>query len=207
MIDATAIVLAGGKSQRLGINKPFLRLGKLYLIEIVVNKLKEIFDKIIIVANKKNYPPMTPLWIDTNCGVNHTIVRDKIENKGPLGGLYTGLLSIESPYAFVVACDMPYLNKALIEYMTRKIKDCDAVVPQTAPAHFEMLHSFYTQKCITVIDRLLGRNELHLRSLLPFLRVHYVLPKEIKRFDRQGRSFTNINTKDDLAKLKNDILY
>jgi molybdopterin-guanine dinucleotide biosynthesis protein A len=196
--EATGIVLAGGKHKRLGINKPFLKLGRFFLVEIVVNKLREIFEKIIIVTNENNYFQMISLMNYSN---NILVVRDKLENKGPLAGIYTGLLFVETPYIFVTGCDMPYLNSSLIKYMSKKIRGYDLVVPKKSEEYFEMLHTFYAKSCITVIEKLLSKNELSLRSMLPYLKVLYILPDEIKKFDPELLSFTNINTKDDLLKL------
>ncbi|MBI4656441.1 MAG: molybdenum cofactor guanylyltransferase [Elusimicrobia bacterium] len=202
MIDASAIILAGGKSQRMQINKPFLRLGKVYLIEIVINKLKEIFDKIIIVTNKKNYSRMISLF-----GFGVKVLQDKVADKGPMAGLYAGLLSSEYPSAFVVACDMPFLNKSLIQYMADRRGHYDIVIPESACGHFEMLYGFYTHNCLATIDNHLKKNELNLKSLLPCLNVRYISPEEIKKFDPQIRSFTNINTREDLSKFKNGIFH
>ncbi len=128
MIDASAIILAGGESRRLGMNKPFIRVGRFYLIEVVFMKLKALFPEIIIVTNEKNYLNLNEVWRGP---IRPVIVQDKIPQKGPLGGLYTGLLLIKNQYAFVCACDMPFLNLNLIKYMFRhrKLKNSKSQIP------------------------------------------------------------------------------
>lgn len=242
MIGATAIILAGGKGKRLGMNKPFIRVGKFYLIEIVFMKLKELFPEIIIVTSEENYLNLSELWKGP---IRPAIVKDDIPEKGPLGGLYTGLLLIKNHYAFVCACDMPFLNPNLIKYMFRhryienpksQISIChapsghmvdwrtkqilkhkfqfpktsfdyDAIVPELSPGKFEMLHSFYSKNCLDVIQKNLKNNELSLRQVLPHLKVYYVPPEKIKKFDPEFESFININTQQDLKRLQNGILH
>jgi molybdopterin-guanine dinucleotide biosynthesis protein A len=103
----TGIILAGGKSTRMGEDKAFIEVGEVPLFERAYRVLREIFSEIIIVANDarpfENYEAR--------------LQKDIISDKGALGGLYTGLFHSQSHHAFCAACDMPLLNPRLIKYM------------------------------------------------------------------------------------------
>lgn len=194
----TAIVLAGGKSRRLGVNKAFLELDGLTLIERVLAGLKNIFSEIVIVTNSKSCREMRSLFQN-----GPRVVEDIFEDKGPLAGLYTGLLSTRCQAAFTVACDMPFLHEELILYLSRQLEGFDAVVPLSFKG-YEPLHSIYGQGCRKIIEEQLIRNELRPRQIFPYLRVRYVRPEEIETFDPRMLSFTNINTLEDYRKISGD---
>ena len=103
----TGIILAGGKSSRMGTNKAFLTVGGERLIDRTVRIFKDIFHEVILVTN-------TPFdYLDQDC----TIATDIIKGKGALGGIYTGLFFASHDHSFVSACDMPFLDKSFIKYM------------------------------------------------------------------------------------------
>jgi len=194
----TAIVLAGGKSRRLGVNKAFLELDGQTLIERVVAGLRNIFSEIVIVTNSISCREMKSLFQN-----GPRVVEDIIEDKGPLAGLYTGLLSTKSPSAFTVACDMPFLHEELILFLCGQLEGFDAVVPLSVKG-YEPLHSIYGQRCRKIIEEQLIRNELRPSQIFPYLRVRYIRPEEIEKFDPRMLSFTNINTLEDYRRISGD---
>jgi len=194
----TAIVLAGGKSRRLGVNKAFLQLDGQTLIERVIAGLKNIFSEIIVVTNSQSFGEMKSLFQN-----GPRVVEDVFEDKGPLAGLYTGLLSTSCQAAFTVACDMPFLREELILYLCRQLEGFDAVVPLSFKG-YEPLHSVYSQGCRKIIEEQLIRNELRPRLIFPYLRVRYIRPENIETFDPRMLSFTNINTLEDYRKISGD---
>jgi molybdopterin-guanine dinucleotide biosynthesis protein A len=113
----TGIILAGGKSQRMGRNKAFIDSGGIPLFERVYRIFREIFSEIIIVAN------------DVLPFKNHEaiLLRDIILGKGALGGLYTGLFHSSNYHAFCAACDMPFLNPGVIKYMREERDEYDVI--------------------------------------------------------------------------------
>ena len=107
----TALILAGGKSSRMGFDKQFLEINEKRLIDIIIKKLEEEFDEIIIVTNKpEKYKDF-----------KYKIITDKIVGKGPLSGIHSGLLEAKSQYVFVIACDMPNINMDYIKHMKTSI--------------------------------------------------------------------------------------
>jgi len=183
----TGIILAGGKNRRMGTNKAFLTVGGERLIDRIIKLYKGIFKELIIVTN-------TPLdYLDQDC----TIVTDIIKGKGALGGIYTGLFYASHNHAFVAACDMPFLNKAFIEYMIKRCTDVDIVVPICAEG-LQPLHAIYSRQCIPAIKRYIEKDQMKITGFYKGLKT-VVIPEDIfKPFDPEGRMFSNINTQEDL---------
>ena len=94
--NVTGIILAGGKSTRMGVNKAFLKIGGCTIIEEIFSKFKNIFSRVIIIANE----------IERFNFLGAQITPDIIPSKGPLGGIYTGLIKSSSFHNFVTACDV-----------------------------------------------------------------------------------------------------
>ncbi|MCL0094873.1 molybdenum cofactor guanylyltransferase, partial [Dehalococcoidales bacterium] len=124
-------------------------------------------------------------------------VTDTYPDKGPLGGIYTGLAISDSLYNLVVACDMPFLNQALLRYMLQLSVDVDLVVPRLGDM-VEPLHAVYSKTCLAPIKYLLKQSNLRVTDLFTLVRVRYVETEEINRFDPKHLSFFNINTQADL---------
>lgn len=192
-MEISCIVLAGGRSSRLGHNKVFKTVGDRNLLDLVIDCVAPLSRETILVAASSNtlarsdrYPALKTV-IDVQPG------------KGPLGGIYTGLLASKSSHNLVVASDMPFLKPALLCYMVQVSADFDLVVPRVGDLA-EPLHAIYTKNCLEPMERLLHQGELSVRRLFPMVRTRYVEAEEIERFDPEHLSFFNINTKADLQK-------
>jgi molybdopterin-guanine dinucleotide biosynthesis protein A len=193
----TSIILAGGKSSRLGWNKVFETIGGKSLIQWVVDRLAPLSKEIIIVTAQGDFG-----FRISDFGFLRTkIVADIYPGKGPLGGIYTGLVTSCSPQAIVVGCDMPFLSVALLDYMTQLSSAVDVVVPRSQKG-LEPLCAVYSKNCLVPIQKLLERNELKIRELFNRLKVKYIEEDEINRFDPEHLSFFNINTQADLNKAR-----
>lgn len=190
-MDISCIVLAGGKGLRLGKDKALETIGNKSLLHWVVSYLSLFKSNIIIVTAEKqslsqltDYPELR-------------IVTDAYPDKGPLAGIYTGLAASDSLYNLVVACDMPFLNYALLNYMLQISADFDLVIPRLGDM-VEPLHAVYSKTCLPPIKSLLEQGNLSIRGLFSLVRIRYVEATEINRFDPEHLSFFNINTKSDL---------
>ena len=191
----TSIILAGGRGSRFGRSKVLEIIGGKNLIQWVVDRLIPFSKEIIIVtAQGESFPysPSSPA-IKT--------VTDIYPNKGPLCGIYSGLVTSSCSQAIVVGCDMPFLNVALLDYMTQISPPFDVVVPRIGE-WVEPLCAIYSKNCLAPIQRLLQRNELRISELFKVVRVKYVEEDEINRFDPEHLSFFNINTQADLYKAR-----
>ena len=192
-MKATAIILAGGKSRRLGRSKAFEPIYGRSLIGHTIERVKRRSDQILIVTSREQ--------VDLFIGYEAEILVDVYPDKGPLGGIYTGLLASKFGRSIVVACDMPFLNDTLISYMVRLSTDCDLVIPRVNNM-VEPLHAVYSKNCLPPIKYLIGQDKLSVLQLLAFVKVRYVETKEIKGFDPEYSSFFNINTDIDLARAR-----
>jgi len=194
-LDITCVVLAGGKGLRLGRDKVQETVGTDNLLQRVLSQLTPFNrDIIIVTAGKKSLPQI-------NGYQRSRIVTDIYLGKGALGGIYTGLAASDSPYNLVVACDMPFLNQALLRYMMELSAGFDLVLPRLGEL-LEPLHAVYAQSCLAHIEKLLKRDNLEIRALFSLVKVRYVESDEIDWFDPQHLSFFNVNTEADLEKAR-----
>jgi len=190
-LDVSCIVLVGGKGLRLGRDKIVETVGNISLLERVVFYLSLFSrDIIIVTASKQSLPQFIGY-------PKLRIVADTYPGKGPLGGIYTGLVASDSLYNLVVAGDMPFLNQALLRYMIQLCDDFDLVVPRLG-SMVEPLHAVYSKDCLAPIENLFKQGNLKVSDLLTLVRVRYVEAEEINQFDPKHLSFFNINTEADL---------
>jgi molybdenum cofactor guanylyltransferase len=187
----TGVILSGGKNTRMGENKAFLRVGEERLIDRTVRLFRRVFREVIIVT-------VSPLdYLDQEA----TIVTDIIQEKGALGGLYTGLFYTTEEYAFLAACDMPFLNIAFMEYMVQQATGYDIVVP-APPDGLQPLHAIYARRCLPDIRANLDRNRLQIKGFYHGHPILKISPEVLGAFDPEGRMFLNVNTPEDLHKLR-----
>lgn len=185
----TAIILAGGKSTRMGFDKQFLELNKKRLIDIIINKLKEEFEEIIIVTNKpEEYRKYT-----------QKILSDKIKDVGPLGGIYTGLKESTFKYAFVIACDMPNISPDYIKYMKNIIEkqSVDLCITKNGD-NIEPFHSFYSKAIVEDIKEYLLSGRRNIKGLAKELNTLYIEEKWARKYSPDLIIFENLNTQKDL---------
>jgi molybdopterin-guanine dinucleotide biosynthesis protein A len=123
---------------------------------------------------------------------------DLYPDTGPLGGIYTALSAASHPHVLVVACDMPWLNRPLLEYMTELRHTADVVVPRWDKFP-EPLHAVYSKACLEPIREKLEAEMFKITAFYGRVKVRFVERAEIERFDPDGRSFVNVNTPDELA--------
>lgn len=179
----TGIVLSGGENRRMGTDKAFLTVAGIPMIEHVLRVLRGIFTRIIIVTNS----PAAYSSYDA------LIIPDAYDKRGPLTGIYSGLLHSTDDYNFVTACDMPFLNPRLISYMTGVVSGHDIVVPNIA-GRVEPLHAIYHRGLLPVVENRIQHDARQIQGIFREARVRYVTEEEIDRFDPGKRSFRNLNT-------------
>ena len=189
----TAIILAGGKSSRMGFDKQFLQIHNRRIMDDLIHNLEQEFDEIIIVTNKpKEYS-----------NYKHKIVKDIIVGKGPLSGIHVGLKESSSDYAFVVACDMPNINIGYIKYMKEVIEDKDVHGCVTHLGdQLEPFHGFYSKKIINKIEKQLEENIRSVTKLIRKLDFLEIKENEARKISPNWDMFLNINTKEDIDKYK-----
>jgi len=185
--DVSGLILLGGKSSRYGSNKALVEIDGVRLIERVVAVMKSIFHRVILVTNTpKEY---TYLRLP--------MVEDLIKGLGPMGGVYTGLMTMSDETGFLVACDMPFRSGKLIRPMVEVRGDFDTVVPRM-DWMLEPLHALYSKKCIPVIRESIEQRQYQIAECFAGMRVRYVDEEELRLYDPDLRSFFNINKPRDL---------
>jgi len=188
--DCTAIILAGGESQRMGRDKATLALGEHSLLQRVVAIVQPLFPQVLVSVRQPRPDIELPQICDTQ------------PNAGPLAGLCAALEKSTTPWIFAVATDMPFVQAALIEHLALRRADFQAVVPVVA-GHPQPLAAFYTVGALAVIqDLLAGNGKRSLRAALERLNVCYVDESELRAADPGLRSFFDLDTPEDLAQAR-----
>lgn len=184
MAAASSVVLAGGKSRRMGTDKAFLEVGGATIVQRVLAALETLSDDTIIVTNSP----------EEYAGLPARLVGDFYPNKGALGGIHAGLLAARYDYIVAVACDMPFLNPRLLRHLADLVENYDVVVPDLGGGHLETTHAVYSKGCLEPIERLILEDRLRIVELFPFVRVRYVGLEEVQEIDPRLLSFVNVNT-------------
>jgi molybdopterin-guanine dinucleotide biosynthesis protein A len=153
--------------------------------------MKNIFERVILVTNEKK----------TYKYLGIPMVEDLIKGLGPIGGIYTGLMSISDQAGFFVASDMPFINRQLVRYMVDVRDNHSAVVPSVAN-EIEPLHAIYARSCLRPIKKLIDSKRYQVRLSYDQIPVRYVKEDEIRKFGSPGRAFLNINTPDEFAMIQ-----
>jgi len=182
-VDAAAVILAGGKSSRMGRPKALLLFDGEPLIAHVVRKLGNIFPEIIVVAAPDQELPPLPV----------KLARDDVAYQGPVSGIYHGLKASTREICFVTSCDAPFLNLALVSHLLSQISDFDVVVPFWQE-RFQPLHAVYRSSVAPLLKDQLERGELRPIFLYDKVRTRKVDECEIRRLDPEGLSLLNMNS-------------
>jgi molybdenum cofactor guanylyltransferase len=195
-LDIGYIILAGGKSKRLGRNKINEVIGGITLLNRVINVLSAFNGEIILVTAKDSSIP------DIFTYAKISKVQDLYPGKGMIGGIITGLSASKNFYNLVVAADMPFLNPALIRYMISNAKGNDLVAYKNQN-DLEPLHAIYTKNCLPILEEIMLEDR-RIFELLGQVKVRYLSPAEINKYDPKKISFFNVNTESDL-RIANEI--
>ena len=180
---ATAVVLTGGKSSRMGRPKALLPFDGEPLIVHVVRALKKMFAETVVVAAPDQELPSLPA----------VLVRDEVAYQGPVSGIYHGLKAATKEVCFVTSCDAPFLNLQLISQLLAQISDCDVVVPYWQQ-RFQPLHAVYRTSVLPLLKDQLERGELRPIFLYDKVRTRKIPEQEIRRLDSEGLSLLNMNS-------------
>jgi molybdenum cofactor guanylyltransferase len=190
----TSIVLAGGRSLRLGRSKALQAIQGKSLIQWVVDRLAMLSTEIIIVTARGEAIPCSS-------AVRIKTVADIYPAKGTLVGIHSGLIASSSSRAIVVGCDMPFLSVRLLEYMSQTLADSDVALPRIGEM-VEPLCAVYSKNCLAPIQELLDQNELRISRLFGMVKVRYIDEDDIDSFDPEHLSFFNVNSQVDLDRAR-----
>lgn len=193
MKNITGIVLAGGKSSRMGTDKGMIKINGKKFVDHIVAALAPSVNEIIIIANNDNY---------NNLG--YKVYSDIIKNRGPLGGIYTGLVNSETENNMIVSCDIPFISDALINYIIRLSAKADITVP-VFKGNTQPLCAVYTKRITNEIYDLIKNNDLKIHNVLRhFITQEIYITKHQKFYN--DKLLMNINTPEELKKQKETVL-
>ncbi|MBW2438814.1 MAG: molybdenum cofactor guanylyltransferase [Deltaproteobacteria bacterium] len=187
----TGVILSGGLSTRYdGTEKALLQVGGVRILDRIYDIYSELFEEIILVTNNPQK------YLDWDL----LIVSDLFPIRSSLTGIHAGLFYMTNPFAFISACDTPFLKKEMVETVIGKIEaQIDIVMPETS-AGLEPLCAAYSKRCLQPAQHHLEQEKLKIIKTFRKSRIKTVSEKVLRKIDTDLQSFFNINTPDDLKR-------
>jgi len=183
-----ALILAGGENKRLPMLKGFLEIDGKRIIESNIDLLERIFDKVIISTNNPEH----------YFYLGRPMIGDTMSHRGPMTGILSTLNLPEISEIFVTACDMPFISGELIRSIVDQWnKKWDAVIP-VFDKRPQPLLGIYSKNIAQNMENSIKNGTRSLRKFLEGIHVLYINEKDIRKIDREGKSFVNINTPEDV---------
>ncbi len=185
----TGVILSGGLATRYdGTEKALLRVGGVRILDRLYKIYSALFDEIILVTN---CPQKFLEW-------DLLIVSDLFPIRSALTGIHAGLFYMTNPFAFISACDTPFLKKEMVEAVIGKLEDqIDIVIPETS-AGLEPLCAAYSKRCLEAAQNHLEQEKLKVIKAFRKSRTKTISEKALRKIDPELQSFFNVNTPDDL---------
>ena len=189
----TGIILAGGKSSRLGRDKAWEDVGGQRIIDRVIGALQSSCDEVLIIGDRPERQNELSL---PKCIQYRS---DELKGRGSIGGLYTGLTASDTLWSLVVACDMPFISRELIRFMLSIISKnrCDAIVP-VINGRYQPTHALYNSTCIPFIEKNISSGNFRMDSYFDEIYLEEISEDVINSIEGAELSFFNVNTEDDL---------
>jgi molybdopterin-guanine dinucleotide biosynthesis protein A len=192
MPHVSSVILAGGKSRRMGGSpKALLPFDGRPLIQQIADTLTGILPDCLVVTNSPALYGFLGL----------PLVGDVYPEGGSLGGIYSGLRAVSGDAAFCVACDMPFLSAGLVQYLVGRASEADVVIPEVG-GELQPLHAVYSTACLGPMERRLAAGRLKITGFFDEVRVLRVGEDVLARLDDPARAFMNLNTPEDLARAR-----
>ena len=189
----TGIILAGGKSSRLGRDKAWEDVGGQRIIDRVIGALQSSCHEVLIIGDRPERQNELSL---PKCIQYRS---DDLKGRGSIGGLYTGLKASDTLWSLVVACDMPFISRELIRFMLSIISKnrCDAIVP-VINGRYQPTHALYNSTCIPFIEKNILSGNFRMDSYFDEIYLEEISEDVINSIKGAELSFFNVNTEDDL---------
>lgn len=185
--NTTGIVLAGGKSLRMGIDKGFLRFHNKTFVQCSIDALKPLVSDIIIVSDDSNYDIL-----------GYKRVTDFIKDAGPVSGIYSGLTGSKSEYNIILSCDIPLISSEVLQKLIDAVDNTSDIIQIESHGKSMPLVALYKQQVKDVFYKLLKNDEHRLRVAVKHCKFkNVVLDKTL------AHTTMNINTKDEFNKIVN----
>jgi molybdopterin-guanine dinucleotide biosynthesis protein A len=186
----SAIVLAGGKSARMGTPKAMLQFGPTTMLNRVIGELGRGFREIVVVAARAD---VADFHLDLDGAV---VVRDASAHPGPVAALRLGLETIRADAAFASSCDLPMLRADVALALAAMLDDADAVIPEVNGIA-QPLHAVYAKTCVAELRAMEEEGDARLSDLAARINARVVTEEELRGLDADLISFLNINSPSD----------
>ena len=201
-MQKTVLILAGGKSQRFqSFDKCFVTLNNKPIIQHAIDNLSSVADEIIVAIRAKQQGERIREKIPNEI----VLVFDTLNGFGPRAGVLSGLERASFPYSFVDGCDMPFINRKVVEFLFEVAErdNYDAVVPRWENGMVEPLHAVYKREpTLAAVKDSIRKGDARVFNLLSQLKgVKFLSMSKIREIDTTLKTFRNINTPDELEKL------
>lgn len=185
-----AVILAGGLNTRMqGRNKAFLEVGGRTILDRLIGTLEVFFQEILLVTREP----------ELYGGRSIRVVQDIFEVRSSLTGIHAGLRYIDAEFAFVVPCDAPFIEPALIRTLLAEIEpDLDAIVP-LVDRFYEPLCAIYSKRCLAPIEDQLAHGDYKITRFFDRIKLKSLPVERIMQADARKLSFFNVNTPESLA--------
>ena len=184
--NITSVILAGGKSSRMGREKALLPLGDATFIEHILDIAARVTQEAFVITN-------TP---DKMSHLNVSMYPDIFPDTGPLGGIYTGLFRANTEYCLLLACDAPFITPEFLSYLCGRTGDSDVIIPEDDKG-FHPLCAVYSKRCLEPIKEQIEAEDLKIVRFFNKVKVDIVGSEAIDPFDLHGNLLSNINTPED----------
>ena len=193
----SGVVLAGGKSTRMLAEKGLISLKGKPLILWVMEELSKVVDEIIVSVSSSPSSELLKVL-----GPSVIVIKDERPEMGPVEGLYSSFLTAKGDYVAVAPCDSPFIKKEIYDLLFTKAKHKDGAVPVEGK-FYEPLHAVYRREpFLSSLHRVIVEGKSKPIDTYCYLELEFVKKSEIQEIDPTLLSFTNINTNDDMKKLR-----
>ncbi len=172
----------------MGSPKAFALLQGKPLIQHVAERLAPLFQQVYVVTRETE--AFTTLGLP--------VITDTTPQKGPLAGLYAGLVQSQAPWCFAVGCDMPFTAQAIVRYLARFLLRGDIVAGRILEQD-QPLPAFYSRRCLPHAQQLLSEGNTSLRALMKSCKTFIIPEEELRPLDRDLRTFLDLDTPQQLA--------
>ena len=183
-------MLCGGASRRMGRSKATLPFGREVMLTRILRLLEEVVQPLVVVAGRTQQLPEIP--------ATARLIRDRVEQRGPLEGLYCGLSALreEADAAYVTACDVPLLRAEFVRYLVRELEGYDVAVPVRGEFHYP-LAAVYRTSIVDVVSDMLERDQLRMISFYEEVGTRRVNVEDLQKVDPELHSLMNLNRPED----------
>ncbi len=192
-LNVTGFVLAGGASRRMGRDKALLSLGGETILLRQIRTLRAACRGVVVIGSPERY-----------AGLPRPVIPDDLPNRGPLGGIYTGLRHTRTEFNLFLGCDLPFMPSRFLRFLAALALEtgADVTVPQTPDARLQTLCAAYRRRGLGAVRSSLASGENMIRGVFPRLRCRIVKWPEIARAGFSRRIFDNMNTPEDYERAK-----